>query len=138
MHISKSPVIVVWVMLILADTAWSQSPDSTELQTVEHQARLLLGAVDIQLTPQRLKALGLTFEEAASVAMDTEARLYLRVRGVSAAAMLEQEAAHTFLVHLASSNDHIEVRRQAIISLSKIFGRKSPRRISAELLPKEE
>ena len=129
----QSLITAMLIMIVVHSPALSHNDVGSSGLNTMPSARIVLGALDIRLTPALLTAHGITFSTAAEVALDENANLYLRARALSGAAMVGGEAAHTLLIELARSEDHIELRRQAIISLSKVFGRQTPRQVALEL-----
>ena len=121
------------VLCSLSPFAWSQGHEKEHEAHRLKSTEVILGAIDIRLTPQRLEDNGITFEYAASIALEEGNRLYLRARAIAAAALLGGEAAQVLLNEIAGQDEHLEIRRQAIVSLSKVFGRKDPRRVHDEL-----
>ena len=121
------------VLCTMISPALSQNHSHQHSTEKVDPVRVILGALDIRLTPELMDTHGITFAQAAEVALDQGAGLYLRVRALAGAAMVGEEAAHVLLKDIVEGDEHIEIRRQAIISLSRIFGRQTPRVVALEL-----
>lgn len=85
-------------------------------------AELLLGAIDVLLTPENIQKAGLTEAWATAVVDDAGARRYLRARAVGALALMQTPTARARIEHAALADADDEIRIQAVISLARAFG----------------
>lgn len=85
-------------------------------------AEMLLGAIDIFLTPENIKKAGLTEAQAVTVLEDAQRKRYLRVRAVNALNLFATPTARVAIERAALQSDDYEVRRQAVVSLARGFG----------------
>lgn len=86
------------------------------------QARMLVDAIDIPLTPQAVAQAGLTASMATALAADTAGKRYTRVRAVGALGIIGGDDARRLIELLATADGDEQVRIQAVVSLSRIWG----------------
>lgn len=86
------------------------------------QARMLVDAIDIPLTPEHVARAGLTESMAAALAADTAGKRYTRVRAVGALGIFGTDSARRLIELLATADADEQVRVQAVISLARIWG----------------
>lgn len=96
-------------------------------------ADLLLGSIDVVLDPMTIAAADLTEEHALAVAQDAQARRYLRVRAVGALGIFGSAQAQAALRDFAQFDLDVEVRIQAVISLTHL-GNRAPGETTAFLM----
>lgn len=85
-------------------------------------ARLLIDAIDVPLTPETLEMAGVTEAEVAALAADPSARRYTRVRAVGALGVIGTDSARRLIELMAVGDADPQVRVQAVVSLSRIWG----------------
>jgi hypothetical protein len=105
------------LVLLLALTAPALADDG---------AAVLLGAIDVPLTPETLAAAGLDEARATAVARDATARRYLRVRAAGALGVLGTDGARRTLEALAAEDADVEVRIQAVTALARVWAPRDP------------
>ena len=96
-------------------------------------ADLLLGAIDVVLSPMNIAAVDLTEDHAVEVATDANNRRYLRVRATGALGIFGSARAHATLLDLARHDTDVEVRVQAVISLVRWFAEPAPGALFADM-----
>ncbi len=95
------------------------SPDAV---AIPPKARMLVDAIDIPLTPAAVAYAGLTESMATALAADTASKRYTRVRAVGALGIIGTDSARRLIELLATADGDAQVRVQAVISLSRIWG----------------
>ena len=105
-------------------------------------AAMLLGAIDVVMTPATLAASGVTEAYANRVLQDPEAGPYLRVRAAGALGILGTDTARQTLERLAEKGTGEPLRIQAVVSLARVWGPRDEakvgsflRRISVDAAP---
>ena len=84
---------------------------------------LLLAAIDVPLTVERLTAVGLDETYATGVLADAEASRYVRARALGALGLLGTETAKARVEGVLREDLDPELRIQAAISLARAFAR---------------
>lgn len=82
---------------------------------------LLLAAIDVPLSRERLVAAGVDEAYAGATLADPYARLYVRARALAALVALEAPSAHDRLERVLRGSDEPELRIQAAIGLARAF-----------------
>lgn len=85
-------------------------------------ARLLIDAIDIPLTPETIERAGVTEALAAALAADPTAKRYTRVRAVGALGVIGTDSARRLIELMARGDADPQVQVQAVVSLSRIWG----------------
>jgi len=99
------------------------APDiASDAPTLTPDARMLVDAIDIPLTPATVARAGLTESMAAALALETTGKRYTRVRAVGALGVLGTDSARRLIELLATADADEQVRVQAVISVSRIWG----------------
>ena len=93
------------------------------------RANALLDTIDVFLTVDNMKTVGLTAEHAERVLIDIKQRRYRRVRALGALSILNPTRAQTLLPELLVKDTDSEVRAQAAIHLVRVFYTHSPARV---------
>lgn len=97
------------------------------------EAEMLLGAIDVMITPATLKQAGITEAWATAVVDDIKARRYLRARAIGALAIIGTDSARARIERAASADHDLEIRIQAVISLARAFGPADEERVNGFL-----
>ncbi len=108
------------LVLLLALAAPAMAADAAPT------AELLLGAIDVPLTPEALAAAGVDEARATAVARDPARRRYLRVRAAGALGVLGTDGARRTLEALAAEDPDVEVRIQAVTALARVWAPRDP------------
>ncbi|MCA9537813.1 MAG: hypothetical protein KC620_02930 [Myxococcales bacterium] len=98
------------------------APLSATAEPPPPSAELLLRAIDIPLTPERLEAAGLDEDFAAAALADAARDRYARVRALGALAVHGSPHARQLIEAAALADADEAVRAQALISLARAFG----------------
>ena len=108
--------------------------DSTPIDDVQ----MLLGAIDIPLTPETMAKAGLTEARAtAALAKKSETR-YARMRAIGALSQFATPTAREKIEAVARGDDDVYVQRQAVAALVAGFGQTDTagvRKLLAEIAP---
>lgn len=95
---------------------------------------LMLGAIDVVISPMLIAEVGLTEDYAIAVATDPAQRRYMRVRATGAVGIFGSPRARSVLLDLARHDSDFEVRVQAVTSLAHWFAEDAPGQLNAELM----
>lgn len=98
-----------------------KAPEAAEA-AVPPTVRMLIDAIDIPLTPEALARVGVTEAHATALAADPAAKRYTRVRAVAALGVLGTDSARRLVELMATADADPQVRIQAVVSLSRIWG----------------
>ena len=96
-------------------------------------AEALLDAIDVFLSPQNMKAAGLSAERAEELLRDLKQRRYRRVRALGALSILAPERALQLLPQLLLEDQDSELRAQSAIHLARVFYRDHPAQVQGAL-----
>lgn len=119
-----APVASAQVAPEAAPAAVADGPSTAPAPAaIPPRAMMLVDAIDIPLTPETVAAAGLSEAHAAALAADPDGRRYTRVRAVGALGVLGTPSARELVERLAVTDADELVRAQALVSLSRVWGR---------------
>ncbi len=93
-----------------------------------------LAAIDAPLTTTGITMMGGTSETLLEKVLDEQRTLYQRGRSLAAFAMVSDHTGVDTLTLLADTHMHPALRKQALISLAKVYGASAPARVTATLI----